>query len=186
MYDVLLHGEVRRLVCRLASHLWVPGRADGWQLKGEQVETLIVRGTGRWVWGWGRSHFRTFKAEFIAVLFDESRTLSNSDFKRTLSHFKVPFVKLLPPSITFSLRRLLGGYYYGTLFHQDSSSSFAAFPKCKRMEGRGKPVQALLTSLLITILSTKCAIEQFHKLELCMHFIAFKSQTIKRNSMLNS
>eukprot|EP00983_Pelagomonas_calceolata_P068041 1149741-Pelagomonas_calceolata.AAC.9 len=30
IYDVLLHGEVRRAVCGFASQLWVPGRADGW------------------------------------------------------------------------------------------------------------------------------------------------------------
>eukprot|EP00983_Pelagomonas_calceolata_P098966 1158406-Pelagomonas_calceolata.AAC.9 len=40
MYNVILHGEVRRAVCGLASQLWVSGRADG-NIKEEQIGTLI-------------------------------------------------------------------------------------------------------------------------------------------------
>eukprot|EP00983_Pelagomonas_calceolata_P086619 1156793-Pelagomonas_calceolata.AAC.8 len=41
------------------------------------------------------------------------------------------------------------------------------------MEGRGKPVQALLTPFPATLSSTERAIEKFEELELYMHFIAF-------------
>eukprot|EP00983_Pelagomonas_calceolata_P123271 1160990-Pelagomonas_calceolata.AAC.2 len=41
------------------------------------------------------------------------------------------------------------------------------------MEGRAKPVRALLTPLPATLSSTKRAIEQFKELELHTHFIAF-------------
>eukprot|EP00983_Pelagomonas_calceolata_P134845 1162100-Pelagomonas_calceolata.AAC.6 len=53
MYDVLLHGEVRRAVCELASHLWVPGRADGGgnQRGADWYPYCLDWGTGRGVLG---------------------------------------------------------------------------------------------------------------------------------------
>eukprot|EP00983_Pelagomonas_calceolata_P100387 1158561-Pelagomonas_calceolata.AAC.9 len=41
------------------------------------------------------------------------------------------------------------------------------------MEGRGKPVRALLTPFPATLSSTKRAIKQFEELKLYTHFIAF-------------
>eukprot|EP00983_Pelagomonas_calceolata_P058648 1145581-Pelagomonas_calceolata.AAC.6 len=50
------------------------------------------------------------------------------------------------------------------------------------MEGRGKPVRALLTPLLATLSSIKCAIEQFNKLELARIVSHFSSQTVAQNN----